>query len=86
MIWVLMSFSETPSQLNRCRGLGGRGQAAWRLGQRVDKDCMRKLATRSLSSSTGNRMLRAWGWHIGTLMPQVAWECARQGQHTRQCA
>ena len=67
-------------------GLGGRGQVAWRLRQRVDKDCMGELATGSLFSCTGNRMSRAWGWHMSTPMPQVAWVCAHQGQHARQRA
>ena len=37
---MLATWGEHPSI-----GLGGRGQAAWRLRQRVDKDCMGELAT-----------------------------------------
>ena len=65
---MLATWGEDPSI-----GLGSHGQAAWRLRQRVDKDCMGELATGSLSSSTGNRMSRACGWACTKQRHRRAW-------------
>ena len=78
---MLATWGERPSI-----GLSGRGQAAWHLRQRVDKDCMGELATGPLSNSTDNRMSRACRWHMSTPMPLLEWVCARQGQHARRRA